>query len=216
MSAKDYAGKKLRIQFDGERCIHARRCVLTLPKVFRANVEGDWIDPDGAPPDEVQAIARRCPSGAITVSALDGPSTEQASGKNVVSVIENGPLAIRGQFQLDGDEPTLRATLCRCGASKKKPYCDGSHVKLGFVSTGEPASTSDLETLEESGPVSVFLAPDGPVVLQGPVEVVCGGTGRAVSRKTSTALCRCGESKNKPFCDGTHAKIGFKTGDAPA
>lgn len=211
MSTETYEGKTLRIHFNGTRCIHARRCVLTLPDVFRANVEGPWIDPDGAPPDEIQAIARRCPSGAIKVDVSDGSTKEQASGKNVVAIIENGPLAIRGQFKSDDGQDWLRATLCRCGASKSKPYCDGSHVATAFKASGEPASNDDLQALEESGPVAVVAAPNGPIILQGPVEVVCGGTGRAVSRGVTTALCRCGASNNKPYCDGTHAKIDFKT-----
>lgn len=79
-------GKKARIRFDGERCIHARSCVLTQPGVFKANVEGPWIDPDAATVEELIAVAERCPSGAIVVERLDGGVDEAASGRNVVAV----------------------------------------------------------------------------------------------------------------------------------
>ncbi|MEL6344107.1 MAG: CDGSH iron-sulfur domain-containing protein [Myxococcota bacterium] len=50
--------------------------------------------------------------------------------------------------------------------------------------------------------------------MNGPIEIVRGGTGKTVRRTTKAALCRCGASNNKPFCDGSHASIGFKTDEA--
>ena len=94
-------GASVRIRFDGSRCIHARNCVLGLPHVFRANVEGDWIDPDGAPADEIFAAAARCPSGAIQVERIDGAPNEAPSGRNVVAVLENGPS--NGSLTLNAD-----------------------------------------------------------------------------------------------------------------
>lgn len=129
-------GKQVRIRFDGSRCIHARSCVLTQPLVFKANVQGPWIDPDAASPEELLAVAERCPSGAIQVERLDGGAQEQPSGRNVVAVLENGPYAVRGELQL-GEAPIgTRATLCRCGASANKPFCDGTHRKTGFEASG--------------------------------------------------------------------------------
>ena len=69
-------GQALTIQFDGQKCIHSRNCVLSLPQVFRANVEGPWIHPDAASPDAVAALAARCPSGAIVVERHDGVPDE--------------------------------------------------------------------------------------------------------------------------------------------
>ncbi|MCB9616320.1 MAG: CDGSH iron-sulfur domain-containing protein [Sandaracinus sp.] len=205
-----YEGKTLTVLFDGARCIHARQCVLGLPEVFRANVEGPWIDPDGAEPDEVRALARRCPSGAIRVEPKDGVSAERPPKKNAVAVVENGPLAVRADLRIVGQEPRIRATLCRCGASAKKPFCDGSHETMGFAATGEPPAANELATLDETGPLTVKLAKNGPLLLEGPAEVVRGGTGKPIRRAMKMALCRCGGSKNKPFCDGTHASIGFE------
>jgi CDGSH-type Zn-finger protein len=59
-----------------------------------------------------------------------------------------------------------------------------------------------------NGPLAVKPLRNGPLMIQGSLELV-SGTGRTVSRATETFLCRCGAWSNKPFCDGTHKKIGF-------
>jgi CDGSH-type Zn-finger protein len=63
---------------------------------------------------------------------------EQKSDKPKMSLMDNGPILVTGDFSLtlpDGKEipvegPTI--ALCRCGASEKKPFCDGAHKKIGF------------------------------------------------------------------------------------
>ena len=98
----------------------------------------------------------------------------------------------------------------RCGDSKNKPYCDGTHVEAGFTATGEPES-KELGTLEErGGALDIKPAPDGPLLVSGPLEITTG-TGRAIDRTTNTALCRCGASENRPYCDGSHVKVGFQS-----
>ena len=52
--------------------------------------------------------------------------------------------------------------------------------------------------------------PDGPLAVRGNMEII-SGTGRVVARLESAQLCRCGGSSTKPFCDGTHARIGFRS-----
>jgi CDGSH-type Zn-finger protein/uncharacterized Fe-S cluster protein YjdI len=203
-------GKSLLLRFEGKRCIHSRQCVLGAPDVFRANVQGPWIDPDGMPVDEVTAIARACPSGAITYERLDGGLAEAPPAVNVARVRENGPVAFHAKLTIDGHGTRLRATLCRCGASKSKPFCDGSHTAAGFQATGEPATQPSEPLVVRGGELTVTPIPNGPLGVKGPVEI-CSGTGRTVLRTERTALCRCGHSSKKPFCDGTHAKVGFKT-----
>ena len=168
--------------------------------------------------------------------------------------------------------------LCRCGASDNKPFCDGTHGKIGFTdeklvdgsldkrvnhvgkkitihdnrgicahaghctdnlasvfkSNEEPWIDPDGATVEEiidtikkcpSGALSytvenvehrdqdrepmVTVTKDGPYVITGGIELVDQPLGDAASTEHYT-LCRCGGSKNKPFCDGTHWHIGFK------
>ena len=103
-----------------------------------------------------------------------------------------------------------RAALCRCGASKNKPFCDNSHAEIGFEdagAVGEPGPG----LAGQGGALSVRAMPDGPLKLQGNCTIKAG-SGRVAWEGTGVALCRCGASANKPFCDGSHRAAGFKSG----
>lgn len=176
-----------------------------------------------------------------------------------------------------------RYFLCRCGQSANKPYCDGSHARVGFdgsktasrdpyavqatVFDGPAVSMGDAPDLcafarfcdrdgkvwnlveaaalgsskdaliaqigqcpsgrltardkaadrlvEPAFELSVVLIEDpveqcsGPIFVGGGVEIIASD-GIALERRNRVTLCRCGESKNKPFCDGTHAHVKFK------
>jgi CDGSH-type Zn-finger protein/uncharacterized Fe-S cluster protein YjdI len=203
-------GEKLELLFEAKRCIHARFCVTGAPKVFLANVQGPWIHPDAMPVERLVEIAHACPSGAIRYRRVDGASDETAPPVNLASVREHGPYAFRGQLQLDGQARGFRATLCRCGASKNKPFCDGSHNEIGFDATGEPPSRETQMLPTRDGVLAIDPQPNGPLAVSGNLEIT-SGTGRVVARVTGARLCRCGGSASKPFCDGTHAKIGFRS-----
>jgi CDGSH-type Zn-finger protein/uncharacterized Fe-S cluster protein YjdI len=203
-------GEKLELMFETKRCIHARFCVTGAPNVFLANVQGPWIHPDAMPVERVVEVAHACPSGAIRYRRVDGASDETAPPVNLATVRERGPYAFRGQLQIDGEPCGFRATLCRCGASKNKPFCDGSHNQIGFDASGEPASRETEMLSVRDGVLAIEPQLDGPLAVRGSLEIM-SGTGRVVARVTSARLCRCGGSASKPFCDGTHAKIGFKS-----
>jgi CDGSH-type Zn-finger protein/uncharacterized Fe-S cluster protein YjdI len=208
-------GAAVTVRFDGRRCIHSRHCVLGDPRVFVPNAPGPWIHPDAASVERIVEIAHCCPSGAITYERTDGEEGEQPPVVNVVRVRENGPLAFHAEMHFAGGEVALRATLCRCGASNTKPFCDGSHTATGFSATGEPTTQDSQPLTVRNGALTVTPRLDGPLHIKGSLEVV-SGTGRTIRRVTETWLCRCGHSANKPFCDGTHKKIGFNAdGEAP-
>ena len=207
---EEVRGRQVVIRFDGGRCIHSRNCVLGRPDVFVPNIEGEWIHPDRATPDEVAHLALVCPSGAITYERLDGGPQEAPPKVNTVRVRENGPLALHAPHALADQPPALRATLCRCGASQNKPWCDGSHTGIRFQATGEPATKQSQPLASRDGPVAITPTLDGPLKIEGPLELV-SGTGRTINRITETWLCRCGASGNKPYCDGSHRRIGFKS-----
>jgi CDGSH-type Zn-finger protein/uncharacterized Fe-S cluster protein YjdI len=202
-------GEKLTLRFEAKRCIHARFCVTGAPSVFLANVQGPWIHPDTMDTERLVDIAHACPSGAIQYRRRDGRPDETAPPVNLAATREAGPYAFRGELYLNGVPAGFRATLCRCGASKNKPFCDGSHHDIGFAASGEPptGNATDMPAVR-NGPLRVDAQPNGPLQVRGNLEIV-SGTGRVVARVSSAYLCRCGGSKNKPFCDGTHAKIGF-------
>lgn len=200
-------GAAIDVGFDGARCIHSRNCVLGNPHVFVPNAAGEWIHPEAADVEAIVALAQSCPSGAITYRRRDGGAEEQAPVVNTVRVRENGPLAFHAEIDINGTV-SLRATLCRCGASQNKPYCDGSHGQAGFTATGEPPAKESAALAARDGLVKITPQPNGPMKVEGNLEVVTG-TGHTIERTTRTFLCRCGHSKNKPFCDGSHKAAGF-------
>jgi CDGSH-type Zn-finger protein/uncharacterized Fe-S cluster protein YjdI len=203
-------GQRMELSFEAKRCIHARFCVTGAPNVFLANVQGPWIHPDAMEVERVVEVAHACPSGAIRYHRTDGAHDELAPPVNLASIREAGPYAFRGQLQIDGEPVGFRATLCRCGASKNKPFCDGSHHEVGFSATGEPPSgRADMLPVRD-GVLAINPEINGPLAVRGNLEIT-SGTGRVVARVVTARLCRCGGSSTKPFCDGTHAKIGFKS-----
>ncbi len=203
-------GRALTLMFEARRCIHARFCVTGAPTVFLANVKGPWLHPDTLDVERLAAIAQECPSGAIRYRRKDGRPDETAPPVNLAAIREAGPYAFRGQLRLDGRDAGFRATLCRCGASQNKPYCDGSHHAAGFSATGEPPTGAADMLPVRDGPLAIDPQTDGPLQVRGNLEIT-SGTGRVVARVTAARLCRCGGSNTKPFCDGTHAKIGFRS-----
>lgn len=213
MGTETVRGKQVVIHFDGKRCIHSRNCVLHHPDVFVPNVDGEWIHPDAVSPEEVALIARMCPSGAIRYERIDGGEPEPLPVVNLVHVRENGPLAFNAPLRIAGKDDGLRATLCRCGLSKNKPWCDNSHADGSFQATGEPAIKASEPLAARDGPLSVEPQKNGPLKVTGNLEIV-SGTGHTLNRVTETWLCRCGQSRNKPYCDGSHRKAGFEADGA--
>ena len=130
-----YAGKSLTILDNRAICAHAGFCSDGLKEVFKE--EGDpWIDPDGASVAQVIATIERCPSGALSY-AIEGKEVRDRPGSACITVTKDGPYAVSGGVELAGvsfgdGASTQHYTLCRCGASKNKPFCDGSHWEAGF------------------------------------------------------------------------------------
>ena len=187
MTAKieEVRGRKVIIRFEAKKCVHSRNCVLGRPDVFVPNVAGEWIHADAASPEDVAALAANCPSGAITYERLDGGPNEAPPVVNVVHIRENGPLAIHAPLTIGGMKGGFRATLCRCGASKNKPFCDGSHVAAGFTATGEPPTQESQPLAVRNGALRVTPTTDGPLKVEGSLEIVTG-TGRTILRTTET------------------------------
>jgi len=156
----------------------------------------------------------RCPTGALTADFADGSGKEQPEPVNTVNVAYNGPLFIRGRLVIEdapSDAPGLafRTALCRCGKSRNKPFCDNSHEKEGFSDYGAVGETGTDET-SAGGELTIKPIKDGPLMFNGNV-TIRNSSGRDAWHGDRVALCRCGESANKPFCDGTHKRAGFRS-----
>jgi len=211
--AIEYAGERANVSWHGRYCIHIGECGRATGDLFVGGRK-PWCEPDLASDDDVQDVVLRCPTGALSVSYADGSREEQADDDNTVHVAYNGPLFIRGNLDIEGapeQVPGLkfRAALCRCGKSKNKPFCDNSHIDDGFVDYGAVGEKGDESALS-GGALQIKSVPDGPLLLRGNIRII-GSAGRQSWQGDKVALCRCGGSNNKPFCDGQHKKIGFKS-----
>ncbi|MEO8675451.1 MAG: CDGSH iron-sulfur domain-containing protein [Casimicrobiaceae bacterium] len=131
--------------------------------------------------------------------------------ETVLRVRPNGPNIVTGDFMVVGARTAAgakaSASLCRCGKSGDKPFCDGTHTKIGFQDPGLLPDDAPPGT-PSRGRVTITPTPNGPLECAGPLTVQ-GADGRT-STSEETWLCRCGQSRTKPFCDGSHEKAGFE------
>ncbi len=205
-----YASATAVVVWDGARCIHAAECVHALPEVFAPDAK-PWIRPEATDLQSLAEVVNRCPSGALRLERADQAPAMAVPPLNTCLVMPDGPNYVRGDLTLTmGDETQsdTRVALCRCGHSGNKPYCDNSHRKAGFADDGVlRAEKPSPPGTDLSAPLTVRFIPNGPVHCAGPLALrdAAGHT----SFSDQTFLCRCGGSSNKPYCDGTHRKIGF-------
>lgn len=209
----EYESDDILVTYDVKRCIHAAECVRGLPAVFDTD-KRPWIQPDQAAADQVAEVITRCPTGALQFERRDGGASEAVPEENTVRVDPNGPLYLRGDINVMTTDGHLlledtRMALCRCGASSDKPFCDGSHSKIDFQASGELGENQLSQKGNQSGKLTITPSENGPLLLQGQVEI-SSADGESTCRGSKGALCRCGASDNKPFCDGSHNSIGFE------
>jgi CDGSH-type Zn-finger protein len=131
----DYNGMGITVHDNRAICAHAGRCTDGLASVFRLKTE-PWIDPDGAEVEAIKEVVQKCPSGALSYS-IDNVEHRDHGGDPAVMVSKDGPYNVIGGVKLEGEERHEGAseehyTLCRCGGSKNKPFCDGTHWYIKF------------------------------------------------------------------------------------
>ena len=205
-----FEGREGVVTYDAKRCIHAAECVRGLPAVFNSKAK-PWVNPDAADADALAAVIHRCPSGALKLERRDG-AAEPVPVTNTATVTCDGPTYLRGDLALMAQDDVVvlrdtRMALCRCGASHNKPLCDGSHRKSGFRHGGAVPASETPPAKVAGGPLAIRARTNGPLMLTGPLTIA--GTNRRTAYAETTFLCRCGASGNKPYCDGTHKRIGF-------
>lgn len=154
-------------------------------------------------PLAVHANLRITPAGGADTDYID--VIKDIVNNAGADVVDGGPITIATQAAPGGE---LRAALCRCGMSANKPYCDGSHVAARFTASGEMPTRPSAPLDWRNGPLHITPLRDGPLDVRGAAEI-CSGTGRTVDRTMNIRLCRCGQSKDKPFCDNSHRAAGF-------
>lgn len=135
---KNYANSRIIVHDNRRICSHSAECLRNLPSVFRLD-ERPWINVDGAAVEKIVETVRKCPSGALSYS-IDGiEHRDQDDRKPMVTVAKNGPYNVTGGVELVDDDAAWAEgaskehyTLCRCGASNNKPFCDETHLKIKF------------------------------------------------------------------------------------
>ena len=211
---KTYWSDDLDVTYDAARCIHAAECVRGLPDVFGTS-KRPWIQPANAAADAAAEVVMRCPTGVLHFERKDSGAAETAPGQNTIRVRDRGPLYLRGDIELHLADGAVvqdtRMALCRCGASQNKPFCDNSHVRIGFAGSGALGENKVrlLDTIETGGKLIVTPTANGSIKVEGDL-ALSSADGQSTFEGNRAFLCRCGGSHNKPFCDSTHRQIGFQ------
>ena len=142
-----YANDAIEVHWEPKLCIHVRNCVRGLGRVFDPE-RRPWVDVDAADPGAIAATILTCPTGALHFRRLDGGPQEDRQPQTTVDPRPNGPLFVRGHVRIVDEDGAViredtRLALCRCGASANKPFCDGSHRRIGFRTAPAATETAD-------------------------------------------------------------------------
>ena len=170
-----YPGEMVDITWDGRLCIHVGECAAAQGKLFVAGRQ-PWCQPDLTTTQQAIGIVKRCPSGALTFHVKQETKVETPEPQNKVQVVYNGPLFVSGDLNIENapaDMPGVRfrAALCRCGASKNKPFCDNSHLKANFNDYGAVGETgAGFE--QTGGKLTIKPVKDGPIMVSGNFTIV--------------------------------------------
>jgi uncharacterized Fe-S cluster protein YjdI len=136
---KTYTNGEVTIVWKPHVCIHSTICwkgATALSEVFNP-AEKPWIKPNGAPTERIIEQVKKCPSGALSyyMNNEAGEDT-RVDAESIVEAVTDGPLLVYGNITIkhNGNEKHANkvTAFCRCGQSSNKPYCDGTHTKVGF------------------------------------------------------------------------------------
>jgi CDGSH-type Zn-finger protein len=134
-------GDGLTVTDDVTLCSSAGFCTNRLTSVWRMVAQAS--DPEVR--RRIVEMVSRCPSGRLQYSLADDPEPVEPELTPSVGVEPDGPYRVMGRVRIVSEDGTQwevrnRITLCRCGASSNKPFCDGSHKQIGFRDPASPRS----------------------------------------------------------------------------
>jgi CDGSH-type Zn-finger protein len=140
-----YEGEDITIHYNRLLCSHAAECGRRQKAAFDSSRK-PWIVPDNASAEGLLDVVKACPSGALRFSRSgEEPQHIQADAKGV-TVEPNGPYRVAGiplqSFRSAKAANPEKYVLCRCGASTNKPFCDGTHVDIGWTDSGPSNAAS--------------------------------------------------------------------------
>jgi uncharacterized Fe-S cluster protein YjdI len=135
---KKYTNGEVTIVWKPSMCIHSAICFNGLGDVFHPQ-ELPWITPEISTTDKIINQIKKCPSGALSyyLNRDAGSEEVKVEAETIVETTPNGPLMVYGNVTIKDSTGNLTkknnaTAFCRCGASANKPFCDGSHKKIGF------------------------------------------------------------------------------------
>lgn len=137
VETKKYTNGEVTVVWKPDTCIHSKICWTGLIDVFDPR-KRPWINIEGADTERIIAQVEKCPSGALTYyKNNEAKEGDKIDVETIVEVTPNGPLLVYGNITVkhkNGEETKKNkvTALCRCGGSGNKPYCDGTHNKIGF------------------------------------------------------------------------------------
>jgi len=134
---RKYTNGEVTIVWRPSICVHSTLCFTGLPDVFKP-MERPWVTPEYSTTARMIEQVKKCPSGALSYY-MNNESLAQpvVKGESIVEIIKDGPLVVYGNITIkDKNGKEIKSdkvtAFCRCGATSNKPYCDGTHVKIGF------------------------------------------------------------------------------------
>lgn len=139
---KAYSNDDITVIWKPDVCIHSTKCWKASVAIFNPK-RRPWIDMSAGTTEQIIKIVDNCPSGALSYERIKNLSGKKAQAvqdqqsQPTVQVSKGGPYIVKGKFVLVGtDEQEVTkegsVALCRCGGSNNKPFCDGTHRKIGF------------------------------------------------------------------------------------
>ena len=195
------------------------KAVAKSPTWSNSDQFGQNLSPNpGLDTPSVSEPAARKPA-STDEKALDRWFLEQRGSKRVpkrldvaneLLVTNGGPLRMSGNITLINEDGSVthsnNLSLCRCGASKSKPVCDDQHLDIEFFDSGAIGQMSDWMPVNRPQTITVTCVKNGPLKFRGYLRIYNKKGQECITM--GGALCRCGKSSKKPFCDDKHGCVG--------
>ncbi len=132
-----YSNDEITVSWAADTCFHSEVCIKNLSGVFNLE-QKPWVNVNGATKEEVIKLINSCPSGALSYSLVKTEEkVNKPEGSVSIRIRPDGPIVVNGAFEFTDNEGKVsqvdkNTAFCRCGGSENKPFCDGTHKKIGF------------------------------------------------------------------------------------